>query len=60
MNAKLHYAVLAFDDATGSNYARVDLTMQDQRDLAQLCGPSAFDLPDLKSIFEDETNKTAN
>ena len=53
MNTKLKSAVQKFDNATGSKFSRLTLTPNDLRDLAQLCGPKSFDLPELVAIFTE-------
>jgi len=53
MNTKLKSAVQKFDNATGSKFSRLTLTPHDLRDLAQLCGPKSFDLPELVAIFTE-------
>ena len=52
MNEKLKNAVAALDAAIGTRFGRLpELRPQDLRDLATICGPDSFDLPELAAVF---------
>ena len=52
MTEKLKNAVAALDAAIGSRFSRLpEPRPQDVRDMATLCGPDSFDLPELAAVF---------